>query len=320
LYPADEFKSCPLCRGYFKGTQYRTVPYPSKIDVNLKNRPKAIVFCGHCGIGVAHPAWSDNELEQFYAAGDYWRHHKIERLSPKNYPVPHALAVSRWKLLEPFLGIDRKISILDIGAGHGFLGMVAAESKSVNLSKYTCVEKDKVLTESLSKTWSVSCYGKELEIKESIGDVRDNFECIVLSHILEHVIDPRTFLCQVLEKLTPDGILFVDVPNQDHLFKKDVFPHFLFFNTFSLRFLFEECGLKVKLIDCYGNDMERSPLNYRNNSVAKRILVKIIMGGRNIIPIKMMLTFFTRYFEMDKQNANGIWIRAVGQYYREASF
>jgi tRNA1(Val) A37 N6-methylase TrmN6 len=55
--------------------------------------------------------------------------------------------------MEPlFRGTGKEISILDIGAGHGFFGMVAARSNNLRLSKYICVEKDKVLGESLKKT------------------------------------------------------------------------------------------------------------------------------------------------------------------------
>jgi SAM-dependent methyltransferase len=256
-----------------------------------------------------------DEIDKIYSEGEYWVNLKTEILLPKKYPVPYALAVSRWKIIEPmFAQLTKPISILDIGAGHGFLGLVAAKSKNLHLSTYVCVEKDKTLTESLRKTWSALPPKTNLQIEDNIDQVDGRFDCIILSHILEHLPDPKKMLQTVLKKLVKGGLLFVDVPNQDYLFKKDVFPHFLFFNISSLQRLLEDCGLKINLIDCYGNDMNRSAMNFRNSSKIRNLFVEIIMRAEQLIPERTILTFFTRYFEMNKINRNGLWIRAIGTY------
>ena len=261
------------------------------------------------------PVWGIDELEKFYSEGDYWGDSKTEMLLPKKYPVPYGLAVSRWGLIEPLFGESGKqISILDIGAGHGFLGMVAAKSKKVHLSNYVCVEKDKTLGESLKKTWSVYFSKSNLQIKDQTDQVEGKYNCIILSHILEHLYEPKKMLQIVLKKLAKRGVLFIDVPNQDYLFKEDVFPHLLFFNISSLQYLLKDCGLKINSIKCYGNDMNCSPMNFRNASKFRNLLVDIMMRTKVIIPESIILAFFNKYFEMDKRNINGIWIRAIGQF------
>ncbi len=313
MSPYKELQLCPICSWNFRDNQYRTVSYPTG-GKKSENKPKFIAFCEKCGVGIADPLWTDDDIGKFYSEGEYWANPKIEMLLPKKYPVPYALAISRWELIEPLLEKhENPISILDVGAGHGFLGMVAAKNMGSHLSTYVCVEKDKTLRESLKKTWSVLFPKNNLRIIDHIDHADDKFDCIILSHLLEHLTDPKMLLRAVLQKMAKFGFLFIDVPNQDYLFKKDVFPHLLFFNNSSLQYLLESCGLTIKSIHCYGNDMDYSPMNFRNVSKVRSLLIEMIMRASVIIPENLILTFFNRYFETDKQNNNGIWIRALCQ-------
>lgn len=306
--------NCPICLSVLRENESKIVPYPAEGDKKLKNKPKSIIFCEKCGIGIAVPVWTIGELEKFYAGGNYWANRKIEMLLPKKYPIPYALAVSRWKFMEPLLeGMQKPVSILDIGAGHGFLGMAAARSKHVRFEKYTYVEKDKMLVESFRKTWSIHFSGYPLEIEDNIDNINGNYDITVLSQVLEHQNNPKKLLETVLAKLTTGGFVFVDVPNQDYLFKKDVFPHFLFFNKLSLGALLINCGLKVRRIDCYGTDMKRSKANYRNVSILDRAFMKIIFGLSLVMPEKFFLSFFSWYFGTNEQNDDGTWVRAIAQ-------
>jgi 2-polyprenyl-3-methyl-5-hydroxy-6-metoxy-1,4-benzoquinol methylase len=305
---------CPICSWSFKDSQSRTISYPTTAQ-QFENKPRFIVFCGNCSVGIAVPVWGIGEVEKFYSEGDYWGDSKTEILSLKKYPVPYALAVSRWKIIEPLLEeAAEPISILDIGAGHGFLGLVAAKSRNLHLSTYVYVEKDKTLAESLRKTWSAFPLKTNLQIEDNIDQVDGRFDCVVLSHILEHLTDPKTLLRSVVAKIKKGAVLFVDVPNQDYLFKKDVFPHFLFFDISSLQYLLRECGLSITSINCYGNNMNHSPMNFKNSSKIRSLFLEIIMRTRQFIPERVILLFFTRYFEMNRINRNGIWIRAIGRY------
>ncbi len=305
---------CPICSWNFRDNPYRTVSYPS-VGKKSENKPKCVAFCGKCGVGIAGPLWTDDDIGKFYSEGEYWTNPKIEVLSAKKYPVPYALAISRWELIEPLLArSENPISILDVGAGHGFFGMVAAKSRKVHLLRYVCLEKDRTLVKSLEKTWSIHLPKITLEVKDHIDQIEGKFDCVILSHVLEHLPDPKSLLHIVLTKLKKSGFIFVDVPHQDYLFKKDVFPHLFFFNISSLKYLLQDCGLTIYSIDCYGNDMKRTPLNYKNVSKLTSILPKIIVRIRMIVPENFMLGFFSRYFGMAKRNNNGIWIRAIGQY------
>ena len=312
---SKEIQHCPVCSLNLADTAGKNIPYPREGSSKTGIEPEFIIFCENCGAGIATPVCSDEQLDKYYSDGSYWKKQKVEILSARKYPVQYALAESRWKLLEPLLSKTvKRVSILDIGAGHGFYGMMAAGSHEVHLKKYTCVEKDKALVESLKKTWSIYFKQYTLETVGSIDSVAGDYDVAVLSHLLEHQAEPRAFLLSVLAKVKRGGFIFIDVPNQDYLFKQDVFPHLIFFNMSNLQLLMQHCGLTTKFISCYGNDIKTSILNYRNAANWRRLLARLIMKTKPLLPERIVVKYFTELFDMEKQNRNGIWIRAIGQY------
>jgi 2-polyprenyl-3-methyl-5-hydroxy-6-metoxy-1,4-benzoquinol methylase len=46
-----------------------------------------------------------------------------------------------------------------------------------------------------------------------LADFRNELDCIICSHVLEHVHDPRDFLCKVAMALKPGGTLLLSLPN-----------------------------------------------------------------------------------------------------------
>lgn len=44
-------------------------------------------------------------------------------------------------------------------------------------------------------------------------DENDNFDLIILSHVLEHIVDPAEFIKQVISFLNNDGLLYIEVPS-----------------------------------------------------------------------------------------------------------
>jgi len=305
---------CPICFWDSAGHQFETVPYPTGENKTTKV-PEKIVFCKQCGVGIAFPLWTEDQVDYFYNNGQYWQTSKTEIFSAKQYPVLYALSLSRWKLLEPFLKeMDKPLSVLDIGAGQGFFGMAATRAKNIRLASYTCVEKDNNVSTSLRRTWLSRFPHVPFEVKEDIASISGKFNCIIISQVLEHVVNPLKMLAIIKTKLMEEGLLFIDVPNQDYLFKKDVFPHLLFFNPSSMSYLLELCGIHIELIRTYGNDMVLSIMNYNNKSFKKQLFLKAVMKLRFIFPESVLLDFVTKYFEMNKENENGVWIRTIGRY------
>lgn len=309
--------ACPVCLQIFGSNSYKKKEYPANNANNdFCGKPHSIFFCDHCGVGIAFPKLTEDRLIALYSEGDFWRDEKPRALSPRRYPGHYVLAHARWDFVVPFIEKNmagKTVSILDIGAGHGFFGMAVAENQKVYLEKYCAIEKDPALRESLKKNWDRRFPKIKFEVKESLAGVEGEYDIIVFSNILEHLNNPIDAVKAGADKLIKGGFVFIDVPNHDYLFKKDVFPHTLFFNKQSLEILFRKSGLTVNYISGYGRNIVSSPVNYRNDGKALSRAARVLYKMRFIIPLKMLKVFFTYYFGSDKENADGTWLRALGQ-------
>jgi 2-polyprenyl-3-methyl-5-hydroxy-6-metoxy-1,4-benzoquinol methylase len=93
---------------------------------------------------------------------------------------------------------------------------------------------------------------------EEQGFEDGRFHAIVLSHVLEHVHDPRGLLAQCRRLLHPDGVLVLLTPNAEGLghlvfgascFTLEPPRHLHIFNPSNLRRLVEGAGLRVTRLD-----------------------------------------------------------------------
>ena len=259
---------------------------------------------------------TETQLESLYSQGGYWPNARVDVLSFKKFPVPYVLAKARWALVESSLTEKRNgnaISILDVGAGHGFLGMAAARSKKFNLREYAAVEADESLRDSLRQTWDLAYAKSKLRTAKTFEEIEGRYEVIVLSHILEHLPRPGKMLGEVSSRLKEGGIVFIDVPHRDYLYKDDVFPHVLFFDAGSLKKLCEHNNLKVVSADCYGRDISESPLSRQNQKNFFSKMEKLLFKLRRILPLGFLEVFYSFYFGVYRKNPQGTWVRMVAR-------
>ena len=99
------------------------------------------------------------------------------------------------------------------------------------------------------------------------------FDLIITSHVIEHLSNPKMFLNKIKGSLKRNGLIFIEVPCNDYLFKPFDEPHLLFFDKKSIKKLTEDFELlKIsyhgKLISEIGSlkDLLISKLIRRMNS------------------------------------------------------
>jgi len=308
---------CPVCTKDFDEKNLRNVPYPTEgHSLKIGKPPEKIVFCPDCEVGLAYPNLTEDQLGEIYATGEYWKDLSIRQFRPKDFPGHYALARSRWGFVADYLERTthrNEISILDIGAGHGFLGMVAAKNQSITLKKYDMVEADSEIRKGFQSAWHKKFSHIDMLSVASLKAIKDKYDMVVLSHILEHVIDPREFLKDISEYLSPDGIIFIDVPHSDYLFKKDVFPHVGFFNKASLSNLIKKNGYTLEQIDSFGRNREHSPCGYQYSNGFVRLIAGMIYKLRSVLPEFIPVEFYRWYFGTNIQAAEGTWLRAIAR-------
>ncbi len=305
--------ACPVCSSKLNNN-IKKIKYPSigghgSNSLNFRE----IVFCNRCKTGIAFPCISDDVIKDYYEKGKYWKQINIGKVS-KNAIVPYALARARWVNIESLLSQFKNcknIAILDIGAGYGFIGMFANESKKIDIKRYTCIEPDLQMWQCINSYWQSRHNGNKMEIKKTLCEVSGKYDVVVLSHVLEHLNDPLSMLQSALSFMKSGSILLLEVPNQDYLFKDYTLPHILFYNQNSLQCLIDKTKLlETVSISGYGKNMTISPLN-RNISIRQRAVGKVLGVLHGIFPRKLLAILYSEYFGINRKNSNGTWIRAL---------
>ena len=69
-------------------------------------------------------------------------------------------------------------------------------------------------------------------------------DVVVISHVLEHVSNPKGFLSFANSFLKKGGALFIEIPCNDFQHKKIMEPHLLFFDKKPLTLLLEKINFK----------------------------------------------------------------------------
>lgn len=167
-------------------------------------------------------------------------------------------------------------SILDVGCGRGeLMHMLAVAGYAVN----GCDIDEECISIS-------SAYGRtfKLDIDNLAGSLDEKFDCIVMSHVLEHVENPHQTLISLSDM--SKGTLIISVPNpynSPHILKSllrkgaaDTNPKHLYSWDWHHFKTFAERGCGLELVDYY-HDSVSLPLPYRTRVfLARKKLLKPI--------------------------------------------
>ena len=97
--------------------------------------------------------------------------------------------------------------------------------------------------------------------KYDIGELEPNdvYDCLILSHVLEHIYDPFEFIKSISKYIKQDGYIYIEIPNASKYDKINIFgslqeiniEHINFFSKYALSKLLIKCGYTPILIkDC----------------------------------------------------------------------
>jgi SAM-dependent methyltransferase len=161
--------------------------------------------------------------------------------------------------------------VLEVGPGSGFfLDQVRERHPSVQLSG---LESDDTSRRLLGAR-GIRAYGNADELDANI-----RFDLIVLSHVLEHVAQPRSFLGGLVSRLRPGGWLFVEVPCLDYQYKELDEPHLLCFDKPSLDVLLAQMPLVDVRTSYHGEVIERLRAASGWRALRDRIRSRLILLG-----------------------------------------
>jgi 2-polyprenyl-3-methyl-5-hydroxy-6-metoxy-1,4-benzoquinol methylase len=97
--------------------------------------------------------------------------------------------------------------VLDLGCGSGALGQEIKRTINCEVTGVTFSDEEAAKAKDLLDAVIV-CDLNQFDPRE-LG----LFDCVVCSHILEHLYSPTELLTRLRDNLTPDGVLIVALPN-----------------------------------------------------------------------------------------------------------
>lgn len=204
--------------------------------VLMEKDGRRIIDCKTCGFMHVHPRYSEAELEKFYK-------NVYSESTPSYLMFEKVYNIKKWK---------QGGTVLDIGCWEGY------QLEFFRDAGFKCTGLElnsRAAAVAASKGIDVQQVSVKQFLEESSGK---KWDVINVAYILEHIVDPAGFLRQLGDKLTDDGVVIVEVPNEfspfqlAYLKEKDMLPYWIvlpdhlnYFNKESINNLMFKTGWEV---------------------------------------------------------------------------
>ncbi len=198
------------------------------------------VLCRHCGLIATQPQPDTGLLAAFYAAQE--RDLFVEGEEPGRIPGAGSRRdQARW--LEAGLGSLEGRRVLEVGCYEGYLLHLLGERGARGLG----IEPSERAAALGRERWGVEIRTGLFEEQELAPE---GFDLVALSHVLEHLADPRAALERAWTLLAPGGALFIEVPDVlqprvESAVDFFTFDHLFNFSPATLAALLASCGFEV---------------------------------------------------------------------------
>ncbi len=269
---------------------------------------KKVLKCSTCGLAIMNPIIKEEELSQINER--YWVVAQSDNMWARKFHKSQML--SRIEYIEKITGRIDGAKVLDVGSGYGILKDVLDDKKySI---QYYAIETDKRCRDQVIKKGALSFFSNLSECREK------DFDIIFCSHIVEHLIDPKSFLGQLIGFLKNNGILFIEVPNQDYLYKSDYGTHIVFFNKDSLECLLRGINADIIDIQTVGRKIQEliyNKLHLRNklNIILQYIPKRMVKLLSFILQLTRLMSYspimIEKKYEFSLYGNDRQWIRCI---------
>jgi 2-polyprenyl-3-methyl-5-hydroxy-6-metoxy-1,4-benzoquinol methylase len=277
----------------------------------------SIVQCQDCSLIYLNPRPTTAELSRIYPS-NYHSYILDEAAGSKGSFITRMRQKSganRFRPVMRHLTEHKKIELLDVGCGNGWMMQVfksldpaRIETSGVEISESVC--------EAARKLGHTVYCGRFEDV-----NLDRSYDVVNLTHVIEHVSDPRLVVRKAYEALNPGGLLVLETPNigavewpwfKDSNWGAYHIPrHWYLYNKDTIRTLGESEGLKM--IDWYCHPGATHWV-WTMHNIAHGSKSPIARWGRKIFdPIKVFrgglipTTIMTSFFLLD------VMLRAVGK-------
>ena len=275
---------CPVCKSEDVVFVIKT------IDHTVTHEEFEIWQCNKCTLRFTQATPEEEEIAVYYKSEDYISHSDTDKgfINSLYHKVRKRTLISKRKLIEKHTGVV-KGRILDIGCGTGAF-LCTMETAGWQISG---VEPEKDAREKAKQLYNLNVHDSELLFDFEA----ETFDVVTMWHVLEHVQDLHEYINQTKKLLTPNGSLFVAVPNytcyDQSVYKSywagyDVPRHLYHFSPDAMTSLLVKHELRLKslkpmLFDSFYISMLSEKYKTGKNNLVKAFYVGLVS---NFIALK----------------------------------
>ena len=237
-------------------------PYLKCLDYTVSEKEFSILIDENSELLITSPRPKDESLGAYYKSENYISHTDSQQsFFDKIYQVVKRYSIAKKvKLVDGFIDSNQaNKTVLDIGCGTGDF-LLACQKSDYNIFGIEPNEKAKLFAENkLYKAEFQSSLKNNSSTKNIFSsieelDPKQQFDCITLWHVLEHVPNLTEYISSLKKFLKPKGTLIIAVPNYKSFDAKyygkfwaafDLPRHLWHFSKKSISLLFEKENMKV---------------------------------------------------------------------------
>ena len=183
-----------------------------------------IVVCLKCGFVYADTSASQEDYNRYYL--DFSKYEDKVTAVGGGVTSWDASRLERTASdIAKFL-LDKSAAICDIGCANG--GLLAA-LKNKNYYNLTGLDPSPACVSHTHKEYGIRAIVGGLSTLNSVdGSLREQFDCIILSHVLEHVCDLQTAIKNLFLSIKNGGLLYIEVPDASRYSDYYIVPYYYF--------------------------------------------------------------------------------------------
>ena len=200
-----------------------------------------VVACKACGFAFADNIPAQNEFDRYYALQSKYEFNHQDGQVSTDYL---SYFTKIFHLLEKHIG-DKKAKILDIGCSTGALLSIFMANGYFNLLG---IDPSPACVKTAGDLYNIQANANSL----SNFRTNEKFDVVILSAVLEHLVDFDDSFEKIRELLNDGGILFVEVPDAERFeafitspFQQFSTEHINYFTKYSIQNLLAKYNFEV---------------------------------------------------------------------------
>ena len=260
--------ACPVC----KASKTRVVgDYIASSDLLSGYY---LTVCQICDFTFLSPELPPSDWDAYNSSYFLSAHGGVNR-APITVAFHEGVAKIRLAHIKREMGAEKRpfSRVLEIGPGTGYFA--DAFLKANPDVDYYAVESDISVWPELRKK------GVTVIPADAAHSVSGGFDLVVISHVLEHTLQPFNSLKAMTKFLNIGGLLFVEVPCRDQDYKKQHEPHVSFFSKIALETLAARAKFTDIKVSFHGDILS----DLKKYDFLRRVIIKLLtISGLDLIP------------------------------------